>query len=70
MMILTFNHNYSVRNEFRGSNLCRKVISHMTLRVLIKSTSYFRYELPLRRTIELYKRYMTLTAIFNYDLDL
>ena len=36
MMILTFNHNYSVRNEFLGSNLCRKVLSHMTLRVLIK----------------------------------
>ena len=36
MMILTFNHNYSVRNEILGSNLCRKVIPHMTLRVLIK----------------------------------
>ena len=36
MMILTFNHNYSVRNEFLGSNVCRKVIPHMTLRVLKK----------------------------------
>ena len=36
MMILNFNHNYSIRNEFLGSNLCRKVIPHMTLRVLIK----------------------------------
>ena len=36
MMILTFNHNYSVRNAFLGSNTCRKVIPHMTLRVLIQ----------------------------------
>ena len=35
MMILTFNHNICVRNEFLGSNFCRKVIPHMTLRVLI-----------------------------------
>ena len=42
MMILTFNHIYSVRNEFLGSNLSRKVIPH---RVLIKeNTGYFMYE--------------------------
>ena len=35
-MTLTFNHNITVGNEFLGSNLCRKVLSHMTLRVLIK----------------------------------
>ena len=28
MMSLTFKHNYSVRNKFLGSNLCRK--NHIT----------------------------------------
>ena len=30
MMILTFDYNYSVGNEFLGSNLCRQVIPHMS----------------------------------------
>ena len=36
MMILTFNQN-NVRNEFLGSKLSRKVLSHMTLKVMIKN---------------------------------
>ena len=44
-MTLTFNHNNTVRNEFLGSNLSRKVLSLMALRVLIKKlTGYVGYE--------------------------
>ena len=40
-MTLTFNHNTTVRNEFLGPNVSRKVLSHMTLRVLIKKYKLF-----------------------------
>ena len=37
MMTLTFYQNNSVRNEFLGSNLSRKVLSHRSLKVMIKN---------------------------------
>ena len=40
-MTLTLNHNNTVRNEFLGSNFSRKVLSHMTLKVLVNNIQAF-----------------------------